>query len=456
MRGAAAVALALCAVGGKAAQGVGGRPPRRLWSLPDHFEGLWAGTPEYNILGPWSRPVTFGIGRAHNGDYIMQNNLDYDESPSTPYFDTLGWQRFYIEGSGVERGQLWYCGLLANYSAGGPDLAGAFRLNIFRATSEPAAHDTSVTFCVHTNDRSAGGPYAPHCEGCACGNWTLSLEADGTLVSSLLTGPSDPHSPSRHMLNRMRRVGPPPEAPHNMPQHGDRFSCDFGEGGRDAVPVARAQHPCPHVRGPPRPRPAPRRSAHAHCYHLNAATGYQLEWTVEGAMMHVTVSHEADLADSPYIAIGFRPLGRLTADLPGLISLADLTAAGSGHLFKFGMSGADIFVGHPGGFLTMYADTYTGPPKIDDSLAITNHSVSSEGGRVSHSFTRPLVSGKLHALGLYSPPLNWLLLPGVGDIIWATGTSAASSGQPGYHSHTRGLRHINWRNPESNMHEFRC
>ena len=73
------------------------------FEMPKGFEGLWSGVPSYNILGPWNSNLSLSISKATNGDYLMQDIIDYD----TTILPASGWQRFYIEGSGDTSGLLW-------------------------------------------------------------------------------------------------------------------------------------------------------------------------------------------------------------------------------------------------------------------------------------------------------------------------------------------------------------
>jgi hypothetical protein len=68
--------------------------------LGQDFLGLWSGTPEFTIVGSGSDLMTFGVSQGPNGDYLFQDSIVVDHS-------NVGWQRFYIEGSGESAGTLW-------------------------------------------------------------------------------------------------------------------------------------------------------------------------------------------------------------------------------------------------------------------------------------------------------------------------------------------------------------
>ena len=70
-----------------------GAPASASFTLPAGFEGLWEGRPAFSPLGPWAGNLTFGVSRAANGDYLLQNGL--------PFGLPSGWQRFYVEVRGA-------------------------------------------------------------------------------------------------------------------------------------------------------------------------------------------------------------------------------------------------------------------------------------------------------------------------------------------------------------------
>ena len=124
---------------------------------------------------------------------------------------------------------------------------------------------------------------------------------------------------------------------------------------------------------------------------------------------------------------------------------------GTGTDAKFGMRGADIVLGHAGGVETRYASDFVGTPALDSSLAVTNASTAVAGdGRVTVSFTRPLIGGKLKAA--YN--VNASIVSPEADVLWAVG--AMGSGKPSYHGHARGLRFVDWENPQTAMASFAC
>ena len=78
--------------------------PAAQFALPEGFAGTWNGAPSHTVLGPYSTPAyTLGISTNSGplNDTIIDNNMDFDDV----YY---GWQRFYIEGSGENSGDLWY------------------------------------------------------------------------------------------------------------------------------------------------------------------------------------------------------------------------------------------------------------------------------------------------------------------------------------------------------------
>ena len=72
-------------------------------------------------------------------------------------------------------------------------------------------------------------------------------------------------------------------------------------------------------------------------------------------------------------------------------------------------------------------------------------------GRVSMSFIRPLVGGKLQAV--YG--VNASIATSNADLIWAVGTYNKAAGAIGYHGNIRGLRMVDWNNPAA-MGPLRC
>ena len=75
----------------------------------------------------------------------------------------------------------------------------------------------------------------------------------------------------------------------------------------------------------------------------------------------------------------------------------------------------------------MFAKLYTGPPEFSDALRIEDSVVKVENGRISLSFSRPLVGGTY----------NVTMLEPYNDILWAAGE--AVDGTPQYHSNARVL-----------------
>jgi len=208
------------------------------FELPRVFEGTWNGAPDFAALGPISN-YTFSIAQSSNGDYLMENNLNYDGL-------LMGYQRFYVEGIGSTAGSLWYCGSLSHY-ADETELAGVLRLEGLKAMTFPVVDtDLNVTFCLDSDNPDVMGegndnPFKLGCTFCDCANWTLSYDpATDTLNSQMSMSGADGHTHSKHMWANLRRVGPAPIVNDaDMPPHGDDFACDFGDGGRDSEPVER-------------------------------------------------------------------------------------------------------------------------------------------------------------------------------------------------------------------------
>lgn len=472
--------------------------------LPKSFQGTWAGSPAYNVLGPL-RTYFFSISESPDGDYLFENNLVYDSL-------MIGYQRFYIEGSGSTAGTLWYCGSLSNFSDSSAEQTGSVRLNGFKPIKFPTYKDLNVTFCLDSDNNDVMGtadlnPFMKGCITCDCANWTLSYDpTTETLHTQMSMSGAEGHTHSKHLWAELKKIGPAPKVDDAyMPGHGANFSCDFSDGGRDSVPVERewnrsgynnkklldpeADSPvvvsasssatsrgCPFSRHkkPTGNQPshlekasslAPLRNDNAtltrsygkgfaHCYTLNQRSGFQLAWTIDTVAQTLRCSVSAPALvnadgsvnlNSTWVAIGFRPLSRSNEQR--------LIAEGTGHHMNFGMEGADIVAGSlAGGVRTMYAALYTGPPTPDVSLKIWDEKVSlvpsSAGPRVVLTFTRPLEGGYLQANYNSSASIN----TGSADIIWAVGLDSSTSDVGcNYHENNRGLRVIDWENPSIAM-----
>jgi hypothetical protein len=426
------------------------------FALPSAFLGTWQGTPDFNILGPGfgTNIYHLGIAQAPNGDYFMENNLLYDDVD-------MGHQRFYLEGSD-NPGLLWYCGYLIDFPANnGTELAGAFRPDALVAMELTSS---SATFCIDSDSPDVmgkGNPYQLGCTFCDCGNWTLSYSAETDTLSSQFSMAGAPnHTKSKHLWIELTRSSTtPPPLPANMPGHGADFSCDFteigGPTGRDSAPVVLGG--CPFLAKKNKSGTTERlgarmtgsnavsNKAYDHCYVLNKFSDFRLSWTVDAAneMLNVKVSAAAS-TDSTWVAIGFRPLSRAQATLDD--ALAEI---GTGDHMKFGMAGADIVAGSSnGGVRSLYAVDYTGPPIVDDSLLIFNATASFAGGVASVEFYRPFVSGYL----LKNYNIKASVISDTSDIIWAVGSDTTSSDTGcSYHSNKRGLRVVNWNEPDNNF-----
>ena len=470
------------------------------FALPAQFQGLWAGTPDFNIMGPLSSYL-FSISQSPDGDYLFENNLVYGRQK-------MGYQRFYVEGSGSTAGTLWYCGSLTNFSDSPAEQTGSSRLNAFKPVLFPSTSELNVTYCLDSTDKDVMGkadlnPFQKGCITCDCANWTIAYDPDReVLISQMSMSGSDGHTHSKHMWAELKKIGPPPKVEAGyMPGHGSNFSCEFSEGGRDSTAVNRtwlsdihhgaasvssvqdnkasgaflsggagggcpfsklfssvAAKPGQTVRGS-----APHQASAPldHCYTLNDRSGFNLAWTLDTAAETLTCSVSApilrnadgtDNRNSTYVAIGFRPLSRSFEQR--------LIAQGTGHHMNFGMEGADIVAGSiSGGVRTMYAALYTGPPSPDASLKLLSSKVEvqespEEGARVVLTFTRPLVGGYLYANYGNNASIN----TGAADIIWAVGLDSGSSDVGcNYHDNNRGMRVIDWGNPEIAMVEsWKC
>jgi len=454
--------------------------------LPNSFLGSWIGKLDFSMFGPYdTKSYLFSISQAPNGDYLFENNIVYDD------LFHMGYQRFYVEGTGDTASSLWYCGKLTNYSDV-DEITGNERLNGFKALTFPGADDTSVTFCLDSDNPKVmpvNNPFKFGCSHCDCANWTISFDkSTDKLVSQLSMSGSEGHTHSKHVWVTLERAGPAPViADADMPGHGEDFSCDFEEGGRDSEDVDRGSSPlrmthaqhmaaaapgasCPHLKQQrsrqlnpdlnlvslssatkiaARKAPSSSKSfAYDHCYVINAHSDYRIAWTVDftESLLHISISSSTfESGNDTYVAIGFRPMARIYS--PSLLK------QGTGRHMNFGMEGADIVAGSvSNGLRTLYAELYTGPPVRDDSLKITETGVELLDGRVVLTFTRPLVGGYLvENFGSESS-----IISGAADIIWAVGVDSGSDEARGdgdntsgceYHSNTRGIRFINWEDP---------
>jgi len=101
---------------------------------------------------------------------------------------------------------------------------------------------------------------------------------------------------------------------------------------------------------------------------------------------------------------------------------------------------------------SLYAESYVGEPVLDSSLQIFSAEVSylTDSGRVHLSFSRALTGGYLSS----TYEINASILTGYSDIIWAVGADSLPLETPSgcmYHDNRRGLRPIDWANPEAAM-----
>lgn len=443
--------------------------------LPDSFLGTWMGTPEYNIIGPYHNPYVFSVSRTEAGDYMLEANLYYDQVTTN-----MGWQRFYVQGYGESAGTLHYCGSLSHFS-NVVENSGELRLNGFLAQRPyPTRASSAVTFCLDSNNPDVMGatnPFKAECKGCGCANFTLfsnpdPSERDREPILSLRVAMS---GSSKHLSVDMRRVGAAPEvADGDMALHGEDFSCEFHDGGRDTTPVQRHRGQsqeilsgsgCPFHMGSAgagnihsKPSTETQKAVGAgadvdleHCYFMSKAADYTLSWTLDepNQALWVSVSVPAMFGNSTWVALGFRPLSRSMK--PGLLDI------GTGHHMNFGMQGADIVAGSVDkGVRTLYAADFTGAPVPASYLELSNSSVSLSVGdegeeRVTLSFTRPLVGGYLLSeWGVEASLLSKTALEFEGDILWATGRDGGEKEGSGctYHENSRGLRVVDWVHPQ--------
>lgn len=425
--------------------------------LPEKFLGTWIGTAEYSVLGPFTTDsFVFSVAKSESGDFLLENNLRYGA-----YDALMGYQRFYVEGYGDTAGTLWYCGHLQNYSSI-PEETGT---NSFIATSFPSPDSTEVSFCLNSNSSEVMNPYNPFligCEGCGCANWTFSYNESDDTLHSLMIMSAAANSGSTHLSVKLRRVGPPPVIHDaDMPGHGADFSCEFEPNGRDSTPVEREyetprQHSgCPFMQ---KKIQLDSRTVQSYesdyrfCYTLNPVMDYRLAWSVDSKNHQLNCSVSIPYkTDNTWVAIGFRPMSRSVDPT--------LEQEETGHHDNFGMQGADIVVGSvDGGVRTMYAEKYVGEPVLDDSLKLSDYSVKRVEDRLVLSFTRPLISGYLYK----NYHVAASILSSYADIIFASGLDQEGSRDSNsstcqYHYNQRGLRFIDWEDPESIMYDsWKC
>jgi len=181
---------------------------------------------------------------------------------------------------------------------------------------------------------------------------------------------------------------------------------------------------------------------------LNSYADYRLAWTLDAAssLLNVTISAPASSALT-WAAIGFRPKSRSREWQDGQDKASTHT--------NFGMEGADIVVGSSkGGVRTMFAELYTGPPIASTDLEIAaEEAIVTSDGRVQVSFSRPLVGGYL---ATQMGASDATIVSPLADIIWAVGNDDEAGGCA-YHDNRRGLRFVDWENPETTfVEEWKC
>lgn len=170
--------------------------------LPKAFEGLWRGQASRNIIGPFTpNSFEFAISKAPNGDYLFEDNLLYDHA-------MIGYQRFYVEGTGPTAGTLWYCGALSNFS----NAVEQTGTNSFKPLVFPLPTDSSVTFCLDSDSKETMGFYNPFrkgCTSCDCSNWTLTHNPQDDTLALQVTM-SGQEVGSYHLSAELTRAGPAP------------------------------------------------------------------------------------------------------------------------------------------------------------------------------------------------------------------------------------------------------
>ena len=427
----------------------------KIFQLPSIFEGLYEGQPTYSVLGPWlAKSYIFSISKSSKGDYLMDVNLRYDST------EIEGYQRFYIEGNGDNAGNMNYCGSLSNYSNGIEQTSHLYK-------SFPSEYDNSVTFCLDT-DRGTGWeqglPFPIGCSMCQCSNWTISYNSNKEMLISQHNSAG-----SQHLYVELKKIGDAPVINDNdIPSPGN-FSCDFN--GRDSVPVERGSSNCPFystfrkLLNPHKSTATATTAAtttstksavgkYSHCYFLNKHVGFQLSWTLDMVQSRIKIqlSAPATFGNSTWVAIGFRPLSR---DFSPKVSLIE-----TGRHLNFGMEGADIVAGSINkGIRLLYAKDFVGEPVASSDFEIYDSIVydGTENGtdRVVLEFSRDFIGG--HLFKNYG--INASILSNTNDIIWAVGQDDSKSKESScsYHENSRGLRLIDFENPElALLNEWKC
>lgn len=401
--------------------------------LPQAYLGTWTGRPNTSVVGPFLHYL-FSISQSQNGDYLLDVNLVLDSHEVT------GYQRFYIQGSGAQVGTMRYCGSISNFSSFTEETS-----HVLVAQSFPTKEDTIVTFCINNTEGSDGlDAFPTGCTACSCMNWTMAFNPTSQKLTFMNTV-----SDSTHLAVDLTRVGDPPAVlEYDLPD-----TCNFTEGGKDSGPVDRLWMQniivglCPHMslkaavnkkNEYPMLRTAGS-TTYDHCYKINDAVDYRLQWNLSSEANAISIEISAPASDEyTWVALGFRPMSRFSS--------TQLDEVGTGRHKNFGMQGADIVVGSAtGGVRTMYAYEFIGEPHPDSSLTIRDVSATFSSGRIAVAFTRDISDGFLHD----NYGVSASILSPIADVIWAVGNdnSTAASGC-GYHAFTRGLRIIDWENPE--------
>jgi len=364
-----------------------------------------------------------------------------------------------------------------------------FRREVTQHLFRPSAiglENETVSFCLDSSlSANSMLAFPTDCSYCGCGNWTINFDGNSDRLVSQLSVAG-----SQHLFVELKRIGEAPTiSDSDMPGHGSNFSCEFEDGGRDSVPVDRnvtnllkilGGIGCPHMTTT-MSRKFRNETADAlaaalsdqslfdvkalstkaggnknnigvnftHCYVLNEYSGYQLRWSLDQVnnIMHIDISAPASDNDT-WVAIGFRPLSRSFEQ--------KLTYFGTGRHMNFGMEGADIVAGSvSGGIRSLYAKNYIGEPVPDSSLKLIYSSVEYDEGRVMVKFARSLEGGYLAS----NYGINASIVSTFSDIIWAVGHDKSTNSSSGcaYHNNKRGLRPIDWVNPElSFLDDWKC
>uniref|UniRef100_A0A6U6QBS7 Uncharacterized protein n=1 Tax=Zooxanthella nutricula TaxID=1333877 RepID=A0A6U6QBS7_9DINO len=435
--------------------------------LPKVLEGVWEGVPHISPFGPWVEPVRFAVKRTTVGEYVFENNLQYDMTQA--WYARWGYQRFFVNKSGV----ITYCP--------GPRFDPLPSHDIHFKVAEITSHN--LTLCMtnvfKNNFTTWQHPWPFHTLQCygwkdgldlpGCGCWKLKYSVDSKNESVLhytvdWAGNNHTNRTNHYhvVMNRRENASAPVEIDGNRLNWWCRYSINNRSGpDNTSLPLG-----CPMAGSGPEPkRGISAISAFAaqeveedckhcslpNCFLLNRKVGYVFEWKLTGNdFLQVRVSAKTSLFhEKTYVSIGFRPWGGMTFK-----NASDSIKYGTGREQRFGMRGADIVLGGLFGSRQMYSESWAGAPVNDSSLQIHNTSVEHNNGRMILSFTRPLVGGKLKSKFNISASLvpdvsSDPLMNNLPDIIWAIGQYDDDHKHPAYHFNYRGWRRVNFTHPTS-------